>query len=215
MTSTSDQREVRPEREAQPVAEMSEDDQGGLAPLTGAGDPAWVRAVDRFTTGLVWVVGALVVLMALNIIIDVVGRNVLNMSIYGTTELVSFVWMPGIACLALGYAQFRNEHIRVTLLLENLSPRAERVLDVFAELVALLLAVWIIQLCWYEFTDSRALGETATGLTWLPKWPGRLCLVLAYAGVIAGAAARLYRLTRGSTSRDEHAPFDEAGQTLD
>lgn len=188
---------------------------GGVASAKRVDDPQWVRMVDRFTTGLVWVVGILVILMAINIIVDVVGRNVLNMSIYGTTELVSFLWMPGIACLALGYAQFHNEHIRVTLLLENLSPRMERVLDIFAELVALLLAVWIIQLCWFEFNDSRLLGETATGLTWLPKWPGRLCLVLAYAGVIAGAVARLYRLVRGTEPADELAPFDAAGQNID
>jgi TRAP-type C4-dicarboxylate transport system permease small subunit len=129
-----------------------------------------------------------------------VGRNLFNASIYGTTELVSYAWMPGIATLALGYAQFHNEHIRVTLLIENVSPRAERVLEIFAELVAVALALWIVQLCWFEVADSRALGETATGLTWLPKWPGRFCLVLAYAGIAAAAIARLYRLWRGTDS---------------
>lgn len=193
----------------------NEDELGGADSAAGADGPSWVRMIGRLTTALVWLVGILVVLMSINIIVDVVGRNVFDVSIYGTTELVSFAWMPGIACLALGYAQFRNEHIRVTLLLENVSPRVERVLNVFAELVALALALWILQLCWFEFNNSRLLGETATGLTWLPKWPGRLCLVLAYAGVVAAAIARLHQLLRSPESEDKQTHLDEAGQSID
>lgn len=192
----------------------NEDELGGAESAPRADGPSWVRMIDRLTTALVWLVGILVVLMSINIIVDVVGRNLLDVSIYGTTELVSFAWMPGIACLALGYAQFHNEHIRVTLLRENVSARVARVLDVFAELVALALALWILQLCWFEFNNSRLLGETATGLTWLPKWPGRLCLVLAYAGVVAAAIARLHQLLRNPGSEERHTPLDEAGQSV-
>ena len=196
---------------------MSHEDAASAAMLTArAHDPSWVRAIDRIITVFVWIVGVLVILMALNILVDVTARSLFGITIDGTTELATYAWMPGVACLAMGYAQLHNEHIRVTLLVEHVSPQAQRLLAVFAEMVALVLGTWILQLCWISLNDSLLLGEAANALTWLPLWPGRLCLVLAYGGIVLCAIVRLYRLLWAPGQPDhEHTLSPNEGLTVD
>ena len=89
----------------------------------------------------VCIIGVLVMVIA-----GVVSRES-NMFIPGTDSYAGYL-MAGAGFLAMAYTLKRDEHIRVTLLLNAASPRTRRALEIFslgaAVLLAALFAYYII-----------------------------------------------------------------------
>ncbi|MDF3309674.1 TRAP transporter small permease [Rhodococcus sp. T2V] len=128
--------------------------------------------------------------MVVNVAADVAGRSLFNHPVDGTIEMVAYIWMPTVS-LAFGYAQLRDEQIRVTLLLEWASSKVARILTVLAEAVALALALWIFYILLGEAQDSYAIGERVPSKQWIPIWGSHYVLVAAYVLMAIGAAHRI------------------------
>src|SRR5215207_5440776 len=86
---------------------------------------AFLRVLEALVKVGAGLAAAACIVMVLQVTADVVARNVFNRPIGGTLEMVTYLWMPTVS-LAFGYAQLRDEHIRVTLLLENSSARVKK-----------------------------------------------------------------------------------------
>lgn len=173
----------------------------------------WLRMTDGAVRAAVGVVAILVALMMIHLMLDSAGRNLFNAPVPGTTDVVTNLWMPGLAILALGHAQLRDEQVRVTILTEKTSPRARRVLEVAAEVVGGLTVLLLTVLTAQVFLASLEVGKRATSSRWLPIWPGQLLVVIGFAICTLAAVARVYRLARGEEI--PVATAEREGSTVD
>jgi TRAP-type C4-dicarboxylate transport system permease small subunit len=107
--------------------------------------------------------------MALLVTFDVVARN---------TGIGSFPWvvevseysLPLATFLAAPWLLYRNEHVRLDMLLTALPARAARQLDRLADVIGLLVCAVFV---WYGMAviqDSRNLGSLVIKTLVFPEW---------------------------------------------
>jgi TRAP-type C4-dicarboxylate transport system permease small subunit len=139
------------------------------------------------------------------VVLGVLGR-LLNFNVPGTDAYAGYC-MAGAGFLALAHTLKRNEHIRVTLLLERLHGRAKRGLELWAlaiaALLAALLAYYSIRLAWQSFDFN----DVSTGNDATPLWIPQLTMAL---GTVILAIALVDDLVLEWRGRRAHAVPEEA-----
>src|SRR3954447_7382619 len=92
--------------------------------------------MDRFIDGIEWIAAFFVGIVSLDIFLSVLLRNTLNYSIPDAFDigrlLLGILIFWGIAATS-----YRGRHITVDLIWANVSPKRQRMTDVFATLVLL------------------------------------------------------------------------------
>jgi|GEM_PF-950347 len=159
-------------------------------------EPRWLKAVDLVSLSLAVLGGVAAAVLALNVILDVVGRSFFTKPLPGTLDLTTYAWMPTLVSLGLGYALLRGEHIRVSLLTAGASPRVQRALEIFC---MALLAVVAAMLAYYgmqKAMNASTYGESAVGTPWLTIWPFRWVVVAGLVGLALQAIAQFVRVVR-------------------
>ncbi len=150
-----------------------------------------MRAVlDRLFTWAGWLAGLFMIATLLAVLASIFGR-LLAIRVPGVDAYAGYC-MAASAFLALAHTLRRGEHIRVTLILNHLGPRAHHVLEIFCHGAALLLAgalAWFsLRLAW----QSWSFHDISTGLDATPLWipqlgmaAGTLLFCLAFAHDLA------------------------------
>ena len=129
------------------------------------------RALDALYDGAAALAALFMVLLLAAVLASVLGRQ-LGFHARGTDAYAGYM-MAAAGFLALAHTFKRGEHIRVTLLLHALAPRARHALEVWAlaaaSALALLVAFFSVRLAWQShlFNDIST-GNDATPL-WLPQ----------------------------------------------
>jgi TRAP-type C4-dicarboxylate transport system permease small subunit len=152
--------------------------------------------VRRFAQWGLWFGGALVLLAAVLIGIDVLMRKFLSLSIGGADELAGYSLAVGTSW-ALGAALLDRAHIRIDSLYVLLPQKLRLVLDMvalvlFAGFFALTLwhGLGVVAQSWTSGSRSQSALETPTVLPQL-LWIAGLVAFVAVAGVILVQALRL------------------------
>lgn len=126
----------------------------------------------RFLDTIYTVSGGLAALFTVGVLVAVVLSIVtrqLGVHIGGLDAYAGYS-MAAAGFLALAYTFKKGEHIRVSLVLASLPARGRRWLDIFALLVACLIAA---NLSWYSIKlvlDSYAYNDISTGNDATPLW---------------------------------------------
>lgn len=115
---------------------------------------------------------------------DVVGTQFFGRPVHGAKEITEST-MVLIVFGALAYAQIRRAHIRVELLYTHMSGRVQAVMDVVADLAALVFFGILIWQCTDGAMLSWRIGEAADGLYRFPLYPARWILVTGTGLLIA------------------------------
>ncbi|MGW8814407.1 TRAP transporter small permease subunit [Gordonia terrae] len=139
-----------------------------------------MKLLQAVTNGLAAIAGAAVLLLMLNITADVALRVFTGQPLDGTNALVSTIWMPLIVFLGLGFAQARNEHIRVTLVSDRLSPALLSIASVSTLLVAMAVTAVLIYASFNEAARSFEISQTTTGILALPVWPMKFVMLVGF-----------------------------------
>jgi TRAP-type mannitol/chloroaromatic compound transport system permease small subunit len=153
----------------------------------------WLKWVDRFSILLAALGGLCTAALMINIVIDVVSRNLFDRPFEGALDLTQFVWMPCLVALGLGYALLRSEHIRVNLLTAPTAARVQRVIEVVGMIFTMGVVAMFI---WFGVEKAAAameLSEKAVGTRWLAIWPFRWVVALGLLGLLLQACAQLLR----------------------
>lgn len=140
----------------------------------------------RFTVGLSIIGTVLIIIMAIAVNTDVIGRNLFNHPVAGVTEFL------GLSIVAVVFLQMANtaregRHINNDLIIATVNERNPRLAKLFYalfELIAAALFVLIVWFVWPNFVDNYQGGyfKGTTGYVEIPLWP--------FIGVvIIGAAA--------------------------
>src|SRR5581483_1874619 len=148
--------------------------------------------MDRFIDSIEWVAAFFVGIVALNIFVSVLLRNLFTYSIPDSYDFGRL--MLGILIFwGIAATSYRGTHITVDLVWANSSPRWQRVIDVFATLVLLL----VVTVHTYTLFDKVAGTYHDHVLTFdlrLPTWP---FFAVAWVGDVSAVlliAIRTWRL---------------------
>jgi TRAP-type C4-dicarboxylate transport system permease small subunit len=149
-------------------------------------------SMDRFIDTIEWIAAGFVGIVAANIFIAVLLRNLFSYSIPDSFDigrlLLGILIFWGIAATS-----YRGTHITVDLIWGNVGPKYQRLIDVFATLV--LLFVVTVQ-TWTLFDKVRGTynDNVTTFDMHMPTWP---FFAVAWAGDVSAVlliAIRTYRL---------------------
>lgn len=143
------------------------------------------RALDLFYRAAGVLAGAFLVATLVAILAGILSRA-LGLYLRGTDDYAGYA-MAACGFLALGYTFKHGEHIRVSLLLERLSGRARRALEIAALAVSTLAAAafawYSVRLAW----NSHLFNDVSQGVDATPLWIPQL-------GMAAGALVLLVAL---------------------
>ena len=175
--------------------------------MTAAGNPAAVPAnkrsatgtrrmkrvyMDRFIDTIEWVAAAFVGIVAANIFIAVLLRNLFAYSIPDSYDIGRL--MLGILIFwGIAATSYRGTHITVDLVWGNVGPRYQRMIDVFATLVLL----FVVTVQTYTLFDKVMTTRADNVLTFdlrLPTWPFFMVAWLGDVSAVLLIAVRTYRL---------------------
>jgi len=148
--------------------------------------------MDRFIDTIEWIAAGFVGIVAANIFLAVVLRNLFSFSIPDAFDfgrlLLGILIFWGIAATS-----YRGGHITVDLVWANASPKYQRVIDVFATLV-LLFVVSVQTYTLFDKVRGTYYDHVLTFDLRLPVWP---FFAVAWAGDVSAVlliAVRTYRL---------------------
>ena len=148
--------------------------------------------MDRFIDSIEWVAAAFVGIVAANIFIAVLLRNLFSYSISDSYDFGRL--MLGILIFwGIAATSYRGTHITVDLVWSNVGPRYQRMIDVFATLVLL----FVVTVQTYTLFDKVMTTRADNVLTFdlrLPTWPFFLIAWLGDVSAVLLIAIRTYRL---------------------
>jgi len=129
------------------------------------------RMLDALYDGAAALAALFMVALLAAVLASILGRQ-FNFHVRGTDAYAGYM-MAAAGFLALAHTLKRGEHIRVTLLLNALGPRARRAFELWAlsaaSVLAVLVAYYSVRLAWQSHTfNDVSTGNDATPL-WLPQ----------------------------------------------
>jgi len=178
---------------SQTYTAMAQSEQFESVAGTSSGTPQPPRnGMDRFIDTIEWVAAFFVGIVAANIFLAVMLRNVFSVSIPDAFDfgrlLLGILIFWGIAATS-----YRGGHITVDLVWANVAPRWQRAIDVFATLV-LLFVVSVQTYTLFDKVRGTYYDHVLTFDLRLPTWP---FFAVAWAGDVSAViliAIRTWRL---------------------
>ena len=131
-------------------------------PQTSEKLPLPIRLIDGLSGLSAALAAAGLVLLALNVFLDVLGRTFLHRAIPGTIDMTINWWMPMLALLAFGYTEKMQDHIKVTVLLDSLPIGLRRAIEGIFSLLAAVLLMFLAFYTWVDAARSAKIGETTS-----------------------------------------------------
>ena len=138
----------------------------------------------------------------LTVLSSIFGRFIPLLELQGADAYAGYC-MAAAAFLAMASTLRRGEHIRVTLIMNRLSPAAYRALDIFCHVVALAIAA---ALAWSSIGlvgQSYAFNDISTGLDATPLWIPQLGMAVGTTVFALAFAVDLIDLLTGRKVREE------------
>tara|TARA_B100001142_G_scaffold284642_1_gene298402 strand:+ start:1339 stop:1878 length:540 start_codon:yes stop_codon:yes gene_type:complete len=123
---------------------------------------------------------------------DVIGRA-FDHPIAVSVEATEII-MGMMIYLGLGYTTFLRGHIRVDILIINLSPRIQAILDFITGIIAILIAMLVSWRLWI-YANSRLVNGDLTQIGEVPVWP--YAFIMAFSSMLMVTSLLLYIFTTG------------------
>ena len=149
-------------------------------------------SMDRFIDTIEWIAAGFVGIVAANIFVAVLLRNIFSYSIPDSFDIGRL--MLGILIFwGIAATSYRGTHITVDLVWASVAPRWQRLIDIFATLVLLFVVTVQTSMLLDKVIATRADNVLTYDLN-LPTWP---FFAVAWAGDVSAVlliAVRTYRL---------------------
>lgn len=158
-----------------------------------------MRSFETFIANATkWIGSAVLVLMALQIVIDVFMRNVMGAGFPATSELVSKYYMIAVSFLPIAYAELQRRHVEATIFTDRL-PKWSRNAVFF---IGFCLSLIVYALLFYG-TTTEAMVQTSrrayveAGTIDFYTWPGYWILPICFALMALVLILRLAQVLTG------------------
>lgn len=154
---------------------------------------AFSRLVDKLNTfvgkSVTWLTLVVVLVSAGNATV----RKVLHTSSNAWLELQWYLF-GAIFLLASGYTLLKNEHVRVDILAQKLSQRAQIWIEILGVIFFLMPAcVLIMWLSWPVFVDSYVTNEMSSNPGGLIRWPVKLLIPVGFFLLVLAGLSHLIK----------------------
>jgi TRAP-type C4-dicarboxylate transport system permease small subunit len=160
--------------------------------------------LDRLYAFAGWLAALFMIATLVMVVLGISGR-IFGFYVRGTDSYAGYC-MAACGFLALAYTLRRNEHIRVTLILNHVPTGAHRALEIWCYALAVLLAAalaWFsIRLTW----QSHAFNDRSTGVDATPLWIPQLSMAVGTSILFIALVDGLVETLRG---RREPEPGEE------
>lgn len=152
----------------------------------------------------------LIVLQVLGRVLDklliLFGFYPLGWHIPGLAELAAFLLL-GATFFGLAYTFWQGGHIRVTLIIQRLSPNIQRWLDSVMVLIAIAITGFALWFSVLLTLDSYDFGDLSIGMVPVPLWLPQMGMSLGLLWLLIALADALFSLLSGRiTQLDTDAP---------
>ena len=139
------------------------------------------QAIDalnaRVGRSALWLVLIAVLISSANAVM----RKLFNLSSNAFLEVQWYLFSATFLICA-GYTLLRNEHVRIDVISNHLSPRARAVIDILGTLFFLLpMALIMLRLSWPVFVDAYSSNELSSDAGGLMRWPVKLLIPVGFA----------------------------------
>ncbi|MDK6202451.1 MULTISPECIES: TRAP transporter small permease subunit [Oligella] len=153
-----------------------------------------IRIIDVINEVIGKIVSFIAIIFAVIIIYEVFMRYALHQPTRWSFDVTKQLY--GFYFMMLGaYALKHQAHVRVDLLVQHLSRRAQKWVDIAGYLIFFFPFSWIFLTRSYEFAmRSVAQAETTYGAVQLPIYPLKISMVVAAALLLLQGVAEVLRL---------------------
>lgn len=162
------------------------------------------RGVARVEDVLNLVGGIVIFALMLFVVVEVVGRRLLNAPVHGHIDIVE-LGMVAFALLGAAYCQRLGGHVRMELLVSRLRGRRMWVVEAFGTLVAFLVVAVLVRSSWDHFWRAWTIGDTTMDIQ-LHTWPSKLVVPIALAVLAVRLLVQLWAYLR-LVARPAEAPM--------
>jgi len=158
------------------------------------------KVTDRVNVALKYLCMSLLGVMLILGTADVLGRYLFNRPVSGTYEIFG-VLLPSIVLLGLAYAQAERSHVRITMVVELLSPLLQRVFDIITTIIAMVITIII---GWHGFGLSIRFWNSGKMIDTIhvPKWIPQLVVPLGALALFLVLSVQLIEYLTKSGKRD-------------
>jgi C4-dicarboxylate transporter DctQ subunit len=162
----------------------------------------WLR---RLATLLLYAGVLVAVFIMLSMTAAVLSRRFLGEPLAWTLEVTEHLLLY-VAFLGAGAVSVRDAHVRLEMLPRAVPKSVIRWLDLFAELLAILVAITVFGASLWITTESYAQGTPTGGILGFPRWVALVSIPLGSAMLAFAHFERLLLRRRG---QDLEAPPEE------
>lgn len=162
---------------------------------------SWYRAYERLTAVMAAAAACLILLMSLWITYDVATRNLFGLASPWAFDLSEYtlVW---ITFLAGPWLLLKDRHVRIELLIDQLSVRLQRAVGIVVSVVAILVCVILAWQCGIAAHDYLTRGDMMPRIWRIPRiFP----YVVIPIGAVMLAVSFVFRLGLYISSGDPEA----------
>ena len=168
--------------------------------------PRWIPAFRRFNGVMHYVAGVALLGFLFLTVADIIGRSAFNRPVAGTVELTSLALVV-VVYVALAHSEDMGDHITIDLIYERVGRRAKLFLDIFSDLLTIVI-VALISFQLYHFGLRNLASGAETPVRDWPFWPFVFVASLGAALYALSTVVRVVLRLRG-------APVDAADLTMD
>lgn len=151
------------------------------------------RLVERLSWLLMGLAGVALTLMMVQMVVDVIMRNLFNRPIEGSLEIVSVYHMVAVVFLPLALVERRHEHISVDLLVSNLSAGVRRVLMVVGYLLAAIFFGILAHQTLIDAIEAYQKGEILMSSILVTIWPAKFMLPAGFGLMCAQCVLHIWK----------------------
>lgn len=168
--------------------------------MTVRSGSAIARLYRALLEALAVVAASILGLTALLVTLDVVSRNVSDRTFPWIVEVTEY-GLPVATLLAAPLLLYRNEHVRLDLLLTRLGPRNARLVNLFGDLVGVGVSAALLVYSLRAISDSAGREAMVYKTLVFPEWwlfvPMPLCF-----GLLLVEFSRRMRVVRGARASE-------------
>ena len=119
-------------------------------------------------------IGAMVIMMTV-VVINVLGRAIINTPLKGTVEMVEMTGAIMVS-FVIAYTQFKKHNIIVGIVADRMPPKMRAIVDCFTMILSLAVVIGILWTAYITAVEMTIAGEY-TGIFETAKYPFRIVWV--------------------------------------